>query len=117
MWSDRVSSQFMHLPGTGPDGGMVGLTRGLAGAVAPGGTLLVVGHHPDDLSTSVRHGRRDFLFAPEDLVPALDPDHWTIEVAEVRCRTVEGADGTPTSVRDSVLRACRRAELDPPSLS
>ncbi len=39
---DLVTSQFMHLP----DGGMVDLTRRLAEAVAPGGTLLVVGPTP-----------------------------------------------------------------------
>jgi 2-polyprenyl-3-methyl-5-hydroxy-6-metoxy-1,4-benzoquinol methylase len=102
---DLVTSQFMHLP----DGGMVELTRRLSGAVAPGGTLLVVGHHPDDLSTGLRHGRASFMFTPEDLVPALDPATWRLEVVEVRPRTVEGPDGEPLTVRDSVLRARRRS--------
>jgi thioredoxin reductase/SAM-dependent methyltransferase len=101
---DLVTSQFMHLP----DGGMVDLTRRLAGAVTPGGTLLVVGHHPEDLATGLRHGRRNFMFTPEDLVPALDPDAWEVEVVEVRPRTVAGSDGKPFTVGDSVLRARRR---------
>ena len=86
---DLVTSQFMHLP----DGGMVDLTRRLAAAVAPGGTLLVVGHHPDDLHTGLRHGRPDFMFTPQDLLPALD-EGWEVEVAEVRRReaTHDGAD-------------------------
>ncbi len=51
---DLVSAQFMHLP---PDARRELYTR-LAGAVAPGGTLLVAGHHPSDLATSV--GRMHF---------------------------------------------------------
>lgn len=102
---DLVTSQFMHLP----DGGMVDLTRRLAAVVAPGGTLLVVGHHPDDLMTGLRHGRREFLFTPEELLPALDPDKWTVEVVEVRGRTMAGSDGQQVPVSDSVLRA-RRAD-------
>jgi SAM-dependent methyltransferase len=101
---ELVTSQFMHLP----DGGMVDLTRRLGGAVALGGTLLVVGHHPDDHATGLRQGRHSFLFTPEDLMPALDPDVWEIEVAEVRSRTVTH-DGRPMTVGDSVVRARRRA--------
>ena len=101
---DLVTSQFMHLP----DGAMVDLTRRLGAAVAPGGTLLVVGHHPDDLPTGQRHGRRSFMFTPEDLLPALDPDDWEIQVADVRLRTADGHDGEPHTLRDSVLRARRR---------
>ena len=100
-WS-LVTSQFLHLP----DGGMLDVVRRLASAVAPGGTLLVVGHHPDDLGTGLRHGRREWLFAPEDLLPALDPAQWDVEV-DVRSRT-ESRHGQPgVTVRDSVLRACR----------
>ncbi|MEO5710157.1 MAG: bifunctional NAD(P)/FAD-dependent oxidoreductase/class I SAM-dependent methyltransferase [Nocardioidaceae bacterium] len=100
---DLVTSQFMHLP----DGGMVDLTRRLGDAVAPGGTLLVVGHHPDDLHTGLRHGQPSFMFTPQDLVPALD-DAWQVEVAEVRSRKADGPDGEVVTVRDSVLRARRR---------
>ena len=67
---DLVSSQFMHLP----DGGMVDVTRRLGSAVAPGGTLLVVGHHPDDMATGLQRGHHSFLFTPESLVPALEQE-------------------------------------------
>ncbi|MEU5844539.1 bifunctional NAD(P)/FAD-dependent oxidoreductase/class I SAM-dependent methyltransferase [Rhodococcus sp. NPDC047139] len=101
---DLVSSQFMHLP----DGGMIDLTRRLAAAVAPGGTLLVVGHHPDDMATGLRHGDRSFLFTPEDLVPALDAEKWEVEVCEARPRTVvHPHSGEEVQVHDSVLRARR----------
>lgn len=102
---DLVTSQFLHLP----DDGIVDVVRRLAGAVSPGGTLLVVGHHPDDLETGLRHGRREWLFTPEDLLPALDLELWKVEVAEVRARieTRHGQEGV--TVRDSVLRARRQA--------
>ncbi|WP_104107120.1 bifunctional NAD(P)/FAD-dependent oxidoreductase/class I SAM-dependent methyltransferase [Nocardioides sp. 616] len=101
---DLVTSQFMHLP----DGAMVDLTRRLGRAVAPGGTLLVVGHHPDDHATGLRHGGHGFLFTPEDLLPALDPAEWEVEVTDVRPRAATGHDGEQVTVRDSVLRARRR---------
>ncbi len=101
---DLVSSQFMHLP----DGGMVDLTRRLGSAVAPGGTLLVVGHHPDDMATGLRHGHHSFLFTPQSLIPALEGGKWEIEVCEARSRTaVHPHSGEEITVRDSVLRARR----------
>ena len=100
-----VTSNFLHLP----DGGMVDVVRRLAAAVAPGGTLIVVGHHPDDLATGLRHGRREWLFAPEDLLPALDPEEWDVEVVQVRTRSEHHGDHDhDTEVSDSVLRARRR---------
>ncbi len=104
---DLVTSHFLHLP----DGGMSDVVRRLAAAVAPGGTLLVVGHHPDDLATGLRQGRREWLATPEDLLPALDPDEWDVELA-VRPRTEGGHGhehgGPGVTVQDSVLRARRR---------
>ena len=48
---DLVTSHFVHLP----DCGMLDVTRRLGSAVAPGGTLLVVGHDPGDLATGLRN--------------------------------------------------------------
>ncbi len=101
---DLVSSQFMHQP----DDGMVDVVRRLAAAVAPGGTLLVVGHHPRDMATGLRHGHFSHLFTPEDLLPALD-DEWEVEVCEPRLRQAPHPQtGEPLQVHDSVLRARRR---------
>jgi SAM-dependent methyltransferase len=102
---DLVTSHFLHLP----DGGMRDVVRRLASAVAPGGTLLVVGHHPDDLATGLRHGRPEWLFTPEDLLPALDPEQFEVEVAEVRSRTESHHHQPGVTVRDSVVRARRRS--------
>ncbi|MBC2931485.1 bifunctional NAD(P)/FAD-dependent oxidoreductase/class I SAM-dependent methyltransferase [Nocardioides sp. zg-1228] len=100
---DLVSSQFMHLP----DGAMPELVRRLAAAVAPGGTLLVVGHHPGDRATGMRHGHHSFLFTPESLLPGL-PDGFVVETCETRSRTqAHPGSGEQIAVSDSVLRARR----------
>jgi SAM-dependent methyltransferase len=103
---DVVSSQFMHLASAerGP------FIDRLAAAVRPGGTLLVVGHHPSDLETSVRRPRLpDRLFAPADIAACLPASDWVIEVAAARPRSVTDPDGQPVTVHDSVVRATRRA--------
>ncbi len=95
---DLISSQFMHLL----DDGMKDLVPRLADALNPGGLLLVVGHHPDDLRTGLRHASRPgVMFTPDDLVPALDADRFDV-VGEVRERE-QIKDGTPVAVRDSVV--------------
>src|ERR1700712_2364692 len=45
---DLVSSQFMHLP----EPQRSSLFRSLAAAIAPGGTLLIVGHDVDPMETN-----------------------------------------------------------------
>ena len=104
---DLISSQFMHLL----DGGMVDLVARLAEALNPGGTLLVVGHHPDDVHTGLRHAPqgghgKGVMFTPDDLVPALDPDRFEI-IGEVRGRE-QVKDGQAIAVQDSVVIARRR---------
>ena len=78
-----------------------------ASAVAPGGTLLVVGHHPEDLATGLRHGHDSFMFTAEDLLPAV-PDGFVVEVCEARPRTqAHPHTGEPVEVADAVLMARR----------
>ncbi|MBA2560752.1 MAG: NAD(P)/FAD-dependent oxidoreductase, partial [Propionibacteriales bacterium] len=103
---DLVSSQFMHLP----DGGMTGVVARLAQAVAPGGTLLVVGHHPSDAATGLRWHGSDIHFTAEELVDVLDPDTWQVLVSDVRPRETRGPDGDPVTVQDVVIRARRVPE-------
>ena len=48
------------------------------------------------------------MFAPEDLLPALDGAEWEVEVCESRPRTQAHPEtGEPIDIRDSVLRARR----------
>ncbi|HZW45878.1 MAG TPA: bifunctional NAD(P)/FAD-dependent oxidoreductase/class I SAM-dependent methyltransferase [Dermatophilaceae bacterium] len=101
---DLVTSQFMHLP----DGAMTGFVARLAEAVAPGGTLLVVGHHPSDVSTGLRWNAPNMLFTAEELAHEFDRDTWDVLVAEARPRETPGPDGDPVTVHDAALRARRR---------
>jgi 2-polyprenyl-3-methyl-5-hydroxy-6-metoxy-1,4-benzoquinol methylase len=102
---DLVTSHFFHLP----DGGMPDVVRRLASAVAPGGTLLVVGHHPEDLRTGLRHGHNTFMFTAEELLPAV-PDGFTVVACETRPRTQSHAHtGEQIEVADAVLVVRRAA--------
>ncbi|MBO3737908.1 bifunctional NAD(P)/FAD-dependent oxidoreductase/class I SAM-dependent methyltransferase [Actinoplanes flavus] len=101
---DLVSAQFMHLP---PEERRELYAR-LAAAVAPGGTLLVVGHHPSDLATFARHHFPDMLFTAEEIAAELDPQAWKVLTAEARPRTATDPDGRVITVRDAVLVARRQ---------
>lgn len=96
---DLVAVHFLHVPRR--DFNRV--YRHIAAAVAPGGRLLVVAHHPDDVETGVRpsHGP-GLLFPPEQLVGALG-DGWQVEVADAPTREQETDEGA-MQVRDTVVR-------------
>lgn len=77
--------------------------------MAPGGTLLVVGHHHSDLQTTVpRCGAHDLFFTSDDIAGLLEPDDWDIVVSETRERQTIDPDGQRVTIRDAVLRAQRR---------
>ncbi len=100
---DLVSAQYVHLPRTVRDA----LHRRLAAAVRPGGTLLIVGHHPTDLATGVRRPRLPHLmFTAEEIAPVLDPSEWDITVSAPQRRATH--DGQEITLTDAVLRAVRR---------
>lgn len=94
---DLVSAQFMYLD----QPALTELFRALGASVAPGGTLLLVGHHPID----PRHGSHEFpdvRWTPEDAVSWLDADDWSsIDVATIRR---EGHLGT---MHDGIVQATR----------
>jgi SAM-dependent methyltransferase len=94
---DLVSAQFMYLD----QPALTQLYRRLGAAVAPGGTLLLVGHHPVD----PRHGSHEFpdvRWTPEDAATWLDADEWvTIDLATIRR---EGHLGT---MHDGIVQARR----------
>jgi thioredoxin reductase/trans-aconitate methyltransferase len=103
---DLVSSQFMHLPGEARRE----LFARLASAVAPGGTLLIVGHHPSDLRTTAhRMHFPDMMFTGEEVAASLDPTAWEVVAAEDRPRAAVDPDGRDITVHDAVLVARRRA--------
>ncbi|WP_226365133.1 cyclopropane-fatty-acyl-phospholipid synthase family protein [Pseudonocardia sp. ICBG162] len=103
---DLVNAQFLHLP---PDVRRP-LYAALADAVAPGGTLLLVLHHPRDLAAGIPRPPEPELFPDEhELAGALDPDRWEVLVADARPRPVTLPDGSTVTGHDAVVRARRRA--------
>lgn len=116
---DLVSAQFLHsteMPWQRSH-------RVAADAVGPGGTLLVVGHHPDGLPPWASHAADSHAgsgryFTPEQLVAELGiaPPEWSVEVAESREREATGPDGQMAILADAVLRATRLKAADIPSI-
>jgi SAM-dependent methyltransferase len=107
---DLVSAQYASIPRT-PDGRGV---RNVVNAVAPGGTLLVVGHDLEPMRTPVdmpAHGRPfdpDAYVRVDDFAAALaDSSSWDVQVHEKRPRP-PGAASASHHVEDVVLRARRR---------
>jgi thioredoxin reductase/SAM-dependent methyltransferase len=102
---DLVTAHFMQLPP--PE--RVELYAHLAAAVVPGGTLLLVAHHPVHLETVMgnNHDPRRF-FTAEDLVEHLDPQQWDVVVADARERIGKGPEGVDMTFTDTVVRARRR---------
>lgn len=103
---DLVSAQFMQLP----QPALTALHHKLAAAVRPGGTLLIVGHHPSDLETSAhRPHRPDLMFTADQVASSLDPAVWdTVEATAPDRQTVD-PEGRTITIRDAVLRAVRRS--------
>jgi SAM-dependent methyltransferase len=101
---DLVTSHYLHEP---PE---VRAAAWLAEAnlTAPGGILLIVGHHPKDRAPAGR-GPRDpsVLFSPDEVARALSAVRGLeVETSEMRPRSADGPDG-PITRRDTVVVARR----------
>jgi SAM-dependent methyltransferase len=96
---DLVTSHFLHLPVADRKT----VFRHLADAVAPGGTLLVVGHDPNDMP---RPELAEMGWTAVELAAELG-DGWTVQVAEARKRQATGPAGHEITIHDAVLRARR----------
>ena len=76
----------------------------MATGVAPGGTLLLVGHRPVDPATGAATAAAGQVqVSVEAALAALDPGRWQIVVADDRPRPMAG------SGVDAVIRARRRS--------
>ena len=94
---DLVASLYVHVAGSVQE-----MVRRMATGVAPGGTLLLVGHRPVDPDTgAATPAAGQVQVSVETAVAALDRHRWEIEVAEERPRAV-----ARTGV-DAVIRARR----------
>ena len=95
---DLVTAHFLH-----PTADQLGpLLARLAAAVAPGGTLLWVGH-AHDAERAAQWGGDRFARAA-DVAAHLDPADWEVLVADLRPRP----DGEGHHSADEVVRARRR---------
>jgi SAM-dependent methyltransferase len=103
---DLVSAQYMHLPSTDRRP----LFARLAAAVAPGGTLLLVGHDVSDLDTAAhRVHEPDMFFTGEEVAVSLAPGEWDVLVVVARPRPAKSHEGEGITVRDAVVCARRRS--------
>jgi SAM-dependent methyltransferase len=102
---DLVSAQYMHLPAQPREA----LFRRLAASVTSGGTLLVDGHHPSDLQTTVpRPPMPELFFTGDDIVAVLDPNEWDVITNAAPQRSATDPDGRTVTIHDTVLRARHR---------
>jgi SAM-dependent methyltransferase len=104
---DLVNSQYLHLL---PELRERSIHR-LGAAVAPGGTLLLVSHHPADLEIpGLRPHVPELFYTPDELAAHLDPTEWEIVTAAGRARQAKHhGDGSTVTVHDTVLSARRTA--------
>jgi SAM-dependent methyltransferase len=92
---DLVISLYVHVQGSVGE-----MVRRLGAGVAPGGTLLLVGHLPiDPASGAPTPAVGQVQVSVDAAVDALDPRDWRIEIAEERPRDAAGAGV------DAVVRA------------
>lgn len=103
---DLVSAHFLHSPVELP---RERILADAARAVAPGGTLLIVGHAevPAGITSHHPHVLR-FPTATEtvDQLALAEPD-WGVTVCESRPRTGTGPDGEPMDFLDTIVVARR----------
>ncbi|KAA0022234.1 class I SAM-dependent methyltransferase [Antrihabitans cavernicola] len=98
---DLISAQYMHLPTVE----RTRLFRTLAAAVAPNGTLLIVGHHPSDMETLMKRPNvPDLFFTGDDIVALLDPTEWEVVTNTAAPRPAHVHD-EEIVIHDAVLRA------------
>lgn len=102
---DLVCAQYLHSPVEVP-GQRDAILRRAAGAVAPGGLLLVIGHEKHE--NQERHPDVHLPSTGEVLGGLdLDPQRWHVELEDVVERAVTDHDGNPVTRQDNVLRVRR----------
>ena len=85
---DLVVSLYVHVAGS-----VTEMVQRMAAAVAPGGTLFLVGHRPVDPGTGApTRAAGQVQVSVEAATAALDPDRWELLVAEEIPRAGDGSD-------------------------
>jgi hypothetical protein len=84
---DLVTSLYVHVSGSVEE-----MVARLATGVAPGGTMLLVGHLPIDPVTGAETpAAGQVQVTVEAVVAVLDAQHWELSIAEERPRAVAGS--------------------------
>lgn len=99
---DLVVSHFLHMP----QADRLIVWKKMIKSVAPGGTLLIVGHSASDLKVGVRRPPEELMFAGSE-IRALIPSSWSKVSARSVSRLVTGPEGTDVAVSDVVFLATR----------
>ena len=99
---DLVTTHYLHVPKSEQQS----LFRHLAAAVAPGGTLLVVGHDLSDMARMPRPDLVEFGWMAQEVAAALG-EGWTIEAVGSRPRQAASPEGGDITINDAILRARR----------
>ena len=118
---DLVTTNYAH-----PAMPQLAFYQRIAEWVAPGGTLLIVGHlhghdpaghgsagHDSAGHDSAGHGDHppaEASVTAADVTAVLDRARWEIVTAEEHARTLDGHDGRAVQLRDAVVRAIRRGQ-------
>ena len=107
---DLVTAHYLHSPR--PARRVLALQQA-AGAVAPGGTLLVVGHA--SLAPWSWDQHADLLTARQVLeeLGAAGDHRWQVVVCEDRPRSATGPSGEVATVTDSIVRLARARAIEP----
>ncbi|RZU53953.1 methyltransferase family protein [Krasilnikovia cinnamomea] len=110
---DLVTTHYAH-----PAMPQLAFYERIAGWVAPGGTLLIVGHlhtpeaaghpHASDAAGHGHHPPAEASVTLADITAGLDPARWEITTAEQQLRTVARPGGRTVDLHDVVVRAARR---------
>jgi 2-polyprenyl-3-methyl-5-hydroxy-6-metoxy-1,4-benzoquinol methylase len=83
---DLVTCLYVHVPGSVQE-----MVRRMATGVAPGGTLLLVGHRPiDPVTGATTAAAGQVQISVDATLAGLDPDHWEFVVAQDRPRAMAG---------------------------
>jgi SAM-dependent methyltransferase len=109
---DLVTTHYAH-----PTTPQLELYDRIASWVAPGGTLLIVGHLHQDHGQGHGQGHGPGLddqppaeasVTAPDITARLDPEEWDVVTAEESHREMAGPGGRQTRLHDVVVRATRR---------
>lgn len=102
---DLISSQFIHLPRESN----TRLLKELAASVRRGGSLIVVGHHPDDPRHSAESALfEDIRFTAEQVLASVGVKDWKPVVIDRVEREWLDREGHRAIAVDAVLHAVRR---------